>query len=407
MQQLSHVIELDPTSQQVNLFMRSAGIARFAFNWCLAEWQKEYRAGGKPNWMQLQKRFVSLVDAQFPWCRSVSSDTYYQPFRHVNQAFKNFFKRVGRYPRFKGKHSTPPTFKTGDVRQKEPGWVELPVLGRVRCKEDLRFDGRVISATVSADADRWTLSVFFELPDVKRKNTANRTVGVDLGLASFATFSDGTKVEAPKPLKANLKRLCRRSRRLSRKKKGSNRRKAAKFAVARLHRRIRNIRRDFLHNLSTKVVRENQTIALEDLSVSNMQKNRKLSRAIADVGWHEFKRQIVYKAVLHGRTVYLADRFFPSSKTCAECGAKHDALTLADRTFKCPHCGHEADRDVNAAINLRTLALRGNYARGEIKPLVLDGIAQAQAPRRNANSGVARKRAAKRDGAAIPPVPEE
>jgi putative transposase len=287
----------------------------------------------------------------------------------------------------------------------EDGKVYLPSIGYVRLKEQPRFKGRVVSSTVKADADRWTLTVLFDVPDRQYHlgHTGDRTIGVDVGLNSFATFSDGTKVEAPKPLKKNLKRLRRRQRTLSRRQKGSNRRKRAKLSVARLHRRIRNVRKDFLHTLTTKIVRENQTIAIEDLNVKGMLKNDKLSRAISDVGWFEFRRQLTYKSVLHGRTLFVADRFFPSSKKCSRCGLKKVDLTLADRTFVCPFCRHTEDRDVNAAKNLRTLAQRGTNARGELQALVLDGIIKHQPTRRNVNPG-ARKRA-KKDQGILSPIP--
>jgi len=367
---LAHVIALRPTPAQTTLFLKAAGCARLAFNWALAHWNSQYEAGEKPTWMTLQKAFVARIDADVPFLREIPSHAYAQPFRHLHQAFQRFSAWTGRRPRFTSKRRDQPTFKPGKVRC-SPGHVILPVIGAVRSCDELRWAGRVVSSTVHVDADRWTISVLCEVaeevaaPDPAGAPTT-AVVGIDLGLSTFATCSDGRRYDAPKPLRRSATRLKRASRRLSRRQPGSHRRQKARQRVARLHRRIRNIRNSFLHTLSTSIVRDNQTLVIEDLRIDNMVKNHRLARAISDAGWSEFRRQLVYKAVRHRRTLLVASGFYPSSKLRSQCENHKPSLTLADRVSDCTVCGNRMDRDLNAAMNVSTLALRGIDARGEL-----------------------------------------
>ena len=231
-------------------------------------------------------------------------------------------------------------------------------IGFVRMREGLRFQGKTLGATVSREADRWFVAVQVEVEDkpVQRENQA--PVGIDLGILHAATLSTGKHCDAPKSLAKNLKKLRRLSRRLSRKQKGSRNREKAKMHVARLHRRIANIRLDWTHKLTTNLTRRYGLIALEDLAVGNLMQNRHLSRAIADVGLGELRRQLEYKTPMRGGQVVFVDRFFPSSKACRQCGSKNTSLTLADRTFVCPACGHAEDRDLHASRNILRDGLR-------------------------------------------------
>ena len=391
---LAHVIALRPTPAQVTLFLKAAGCARLAYNWGLEQWTREYQAGGKPNWMALQKAFVARIAAEFPFMREVPSSAYYQPFRHLFQAFQRHFAGNARRPRFKSKHRDQPSFKAGKVRFGDQHII-LPVIGAVRSTEALRWAGRVVSSTVRADADRWTITILCDvaeaeaLPPPAPPTTA--VLGIDLGLRAFASCSDGRQILAPRPLRCYAKRLRRASRRLSRRQKGSRRRQAARQRVARIHRRIRNIRSAFLHPLSTSIVRDSQTIVIEDLHVRGMLKNHHLARAISDAGWSEFRRQLTYKSVRYRRTLLVAHSFFPSSKLCCRCGNRHPELALKDRVYDCSMCGNRMDRDLNAAKNLSTLAFRGIDARGELSALVVAGCLPVQPARRSVNSG-ARKR---------------
>lgn len=226
-------------------------------------------------------------------------------------------------------------------------------------RETLRFNGKIISATVSCVADRWFVSITVDtdqdqtLPEAKNQGA----VGVELGVSTLATLSTGEAIAGPKAHKALLSRLQRLSRSLSRKVKGSENRKKAKAKLARLHARISNIRSDSLHQLTSDLTSKFSLIDIEDLNVRGMMKNRHLSRAIADMGFFEFRRQLEYKTARRGGIVAVADRWYPSSKTCSCCGHKLTVLLLSMRNWTCPTCNAHHDRDVNAAINLRNMAV--------------------------------------------------
>jgi len=233
--------------------------------------------------------------------------------------------------------------------------VQLPRLGKLRLKEVPVTTGRILSATASKEAGTWfvSLAVETEIP----VPIQGEIVVIDLGLTAFATLSNGEKLTAPKPLAKHLRRLRRRSKEHSRKQKGSNNRKKSAVQLARLHRRIRNVRQDFLHKLTTTLAKTKQELVLESLNVSGMVQNGKLSRAIADVGWSEFRRQLGYKTRWYGSTLTFAGRFLATSKLCSGCGYQLEELPLAVRTWLCPECGASHDRDINAAMNLRKMAV--------------------------------------------------
>ena len=222
--------------------------------------------------------------------------------------------------------------------------------------EPLRFKGaKVLRATISRVADEWYVSITCELSDLKHLKPAKNhgRVGVDLGIGKLATLSDGHAFEAPRPLKESLRRLKRLQRKLSRAKRDGQNRKKLKMRIARLHARIANIRRNALHHLTAFLSANYSEVVIEDLNVRGMLANHKLARAIADIGFYEFRRQLDYKMALRGGVVIVADRYFPSSKLCRFCGGKHEQLKLSDREWVCPHCGRIIrSRDLNAALNL-------------------------------------------------------
>lgn len=237
--------------------------------------------------------------------------------------------------------------------------VQLPRLGSIHLKEEPAVQGRILSATVSREAGRWfvSLSVEMEMPDPAP--VRGPAAGIDVGLKHFATIAAGEavqKIEAPRPLGRYLRVLRRRQRRHSRKLKGSRNRRKSAQRLARLHQRIRNVRQDFLHKLSTHLTKTKSVIVVEDLNVSGMLRNRHLARHIADCGWGAFRRMLEYKSVWYGSKLVAANRFFPSSKTCSACGHLLEKLPLGVREWDCPGCGTHHDRDENAARNLLTLA---------------------------------------------------
>ena len=362
---IAHKIALDPNNGQATDFARAAGTARFAYNWALAEWQRQYEACKadaslpKPSHMALRRQLNSIKAEQFPWMLEVTKNAPQMAIVQLGAAFKNFFAGRAQYPKFREKGLHDRFSLTNDQFSINASRIRIPNLGWVRMRETLRFTGKIMSATVSRVADRWFVSITVDAPDsLPPPHAENQgAVGVDLGISALATLSTGEKVEGPKAHKALLCRLQRLSRGLSRKVKGSENRKKTKVKLSRLHARIGNVRSDSLHQLTTDLTRRFHTIGIEDLNVRGMVKNRHLSRAVSDMGFFEFRRQLDYKAARRGGMIVVADRWYPSSKTCSCCGHKLETLPLSVREWTCPECGSVQDRDVNAAINLRNLAV--------------------------------------------------
>ena len=351
----SHKIALDPTDAQRAYFRRACGVARFTFNWALAEWKKQHAAGAKPSGPALKKQFNAIRHVDFTWSGEVLRDATAQPFANLQRAYQNFFAKRGKHPTFKKKGCHDSFYIANDKFSVEGEKIRIPHIGWVRMCEALRFEGRIQSAVVSRTAHRWFVAIAVEVPDqlITRENQA--VVGVDLGIKALATLSTGESILAPKPLKTSLGKLRQLSRRVARKQKGSANRAKAIRRLSRLHYRIACVRNDALHKLTTGLVSRFGTVVIEDLNVKGMVKNRCLARAISDLGFGEFRRQIEYKAASNGVKIVVADRWFPSSKTCADCGFVVDILPLSVREWVCHICGVVHDRDVNAAINLEKL----------------------------------------------------
>ncbi|MDD2729532.1 RNA-guided endonuclease TnpB family protein [Malikia sp.] len=379
---IAHQIALDPNNAQATYLARAAGVARFAYNWALAEWKRQYEAHKldltlpKPSQAALRRQLNAVKREQFPWMLEVTKNAPQMAIIQLGQAFQNFFAGRAKYPQFRKKGQHDRFSLSNDQFSLDDSRIRIPNLGWVRMRETLRFAGKILSATVSCVADRWLVSITVDTQDnshlpqaenepqdenqVKgefRRSQDQGAVGVDLGVKALATLSTGESIPGPKPHQALLNRLRRLSRSLSRKQKGSANRKKAKARLAKLHARIANIRSDALHQLTTDLTRRFHTIGIEDLNVKGMVRNRSLARSIADMGFFEFRRQLDYKAAMRGGQVIVADRWYPSSKTCSGCGHRLDELPLSAREWTCPHCGANHDRDVNAAINLRNLAV--------------------------------------------------
>lgn len=362
---VAHKIALDPTNKQRTLMAKSAGTARFAYNWALGEWQKQYKNGEKPNETNLRKQLNSIKKSEYPWMSEVSKNSPQQAIKNLGSAFNRFFKGLGKYPKFKKKGmddsfraDNGPPKKGSDAVKVSGKTIKLPVIGKVRMRENLRFSGQIKSVTVSLQAGRWFASISVDVNSVTKPPAKNQgPVGVDLGIKSLATLSTGKTIDSPKPYRRMIKLLKRRQRRLSKKKKGSNNRRKAVLKVQKLHAKIANIRLEALHQLSHSLTRDHQLIGIEDLNVKGMMANEKLARSIADMGFGEFKRQLTYKSEQRGAVLYVADRWFPSSKLCSKCGWKNEDLKLSDRSWVCESCETEHDRDLNAAINLRDIAV--------------------------------------------------
>ncbi|MCL0101380.1 transposase [Peptococcaceae bacterium] len=275
-----------------------------------------------------------------------------EALRDLDRAFKNFFKGRANFPKFKKKGVHDSFRFTGTIKV-FPKHVQLPRLGKIRVKEKTtKCKGRILSTTVSREADRWyvSLTVTVEIPDPAP--IVGEPVGIDVGLKHFAVLSTEEKIEAPKSLEKNLKRLRRLSQQHSKKQKGSNNRRKSAIKLARLHRRIRNQRKDFLHKLSTRLAKTKPVIVIEDLAVKNMIKNCRLSRHIADAGWGEFKRMLEYKTKWYESKLVVVPKFYPSSRMCSGCGYILPDMKLSIRYWVCPKCGIYHDWDINAAQNL-------------------------------------------------------
>ena len=352
----AHRIALDPTVEQGIALARACGVARFTYNWALAEWNKRHAAGEKVSANGLKKEWNALKREQFPWVMDSPKDANGRPFVNLDIAFQRFFKKKAKHPVFKKRGQHDSFYVSNDKFDVAGKIVRLPVIGEIRLREALRFTGKIVAGGVSLEAGNWFLSIRVQ-SEAEKLPVSDKAVGVDLGLKTAVVCSDGQTFDAPKPLKANLQKLRRLSKSHSRKQKGSSNRKKSQHRLARLHARIKNIRRDWSHKVTTQLIRENQTICLEDLNVKGMMANRRLSRAISDVGWYELRRQLTYKAEWYGREVRFIGRFLPSSKTCSNCGCRKDTLALSERVFRCTDCGFELDRDLNAARNILAAGL--------------------------------------------------
>ncbi len=361
---MGHRVALDLTDRQRTYCARASGTARFAYNWALAEWQRRHKARladptlPAPSDVRLRRDLNALKRADFPWMFEVTKCAAQEAIIDLGAAFRAFFEGRGRHPRFKkrGVHDSfcaaneAGTFRTDGRR------LRLPVIGWVRMREAVRFTGTLKRVTVAREADRWFASILVEMADPAPLDLPRRSVGVDLGVATLATLSDGTTIAGPKAHKALLGRLRRTNRSLSRKRKGSANRRKARARLGRLHARIANIRRDATHQVTTMLARTFSRIGIEDLHVRGMARNRSLARSVMDGGFGEFRRQLIYKARMTGATIVVADRWYPSSKTCSCCGSVKAGLALSQRLYACDTCGHAVDRDLNAAINLERLA---------------------------------------------------
>jgi putative transposase len=345
------------------MLAKTFGCARVVHNDAIRLRQDLYKQGEKISDTELQKRVITQAKLTIErcWLSDVGCDPLIQSLRDACQALKNFFKslkgeRKGRKvgsPKFKKKHSEQSIRFTTNGFSVKPNSVYLAKIGCVRVKWSRDLPSEPSSVTIIKDAaNRYFASFVCEVEPVSLK-PINDGVGIDLGLTTFATLSTGEKVLSPKPLAKSLKRLRRAQKRFSRKVKGSKRRELARRKVARIHARIKDQRTDFLHQLSTRIVRENQAIVLEDLNVSGMVKNRKLSRAISDAGWYSFRQMIEGKSIRYGRNFQVISRWEPTSQRCSSCGQLGGKKPLDVREWTCLHCGATHDRDLNAAINIQ------------------------------------------------------
>lgn len=382
---LSHKIELIANNKQKTHFRKAFGCSRLAYNWGLAKWQEYYKQGIKKSHLDLKKEFNAIKKTEFPFVYEVSKYATQQPFLNLNLAFQKFFRDLKQgkvsYPRFKKKRDNAGSYYIGGDQvvlsdsnknskkyQKlhtdtKAQYLKVPNLGYVKLAEKVRFNGKINSVTISQQGDKFYASFSLSIPQAEFKTAPHSDLGlgIDIGIQSMVSLSNGLELKAPKPLAKLSRKLVRLSRQLSKKQhpkiKGDKTTKSANYKKAslklsKLHKRIANIRTDFLHKLTSTLIKHSGYFCLEDLNVTGMMANRRLAKSVADVSFYEFRRQLEYKSTYNHRWIEYVDRWYPSSKKCSQCGEIKPNLTLAERTYECEHCHCVLDRDYNAALNL-------------------------------------------------------
>jgi putative transposase len=349
----AHKIRLNPTAEQDTYFMQAAGPARYAYNWAVAAWREVQ--GTKPTALELKKQF----NAQKPaWAYEVTQCAAEGAFTDLGTALTNFDEKRAEEPRFKKRSQGHFGFKLNHDKFEVVGhWVKIPKLGLVNMAEKLRYTGKIMGAVISREADGWSISIHVERPDQPTLPQAGEC-GLDAGLLRLATLSDGTFFENLRPLRSLLDRLATLQRVFARKQLGSRHRARLKAKIARLHKRIRNIRHDILHKLTTWMAEHYGFVAVEDLHVKGLTQNHCLALSLSDAALGHLLDLLESKVLGANAQIVKVDRFFPSSKRCVNCNHKRDDLTLSDRIFVCPNCAFTADRDHNAAMTILKEGLR-------------------------------------------------
>ena len=364
-----------PTPEQELNLAKTFGCARFAYNYMLRQradawFQRQEKIG----YHETSAMLTALKkQSEFAWLNEVSSVPVQQSLRHLQTAFGNFFSRRNKYPTFKKKDGAQSAEYTTSAFKWDGKTLSIAKNGalNIRFSRTIPKAAIVTTVTVSKDtAGRYFVSMLCT-DQVQAKTPIEAKVGIDLGLSHFAILSTGEKIAAPNTFRKNEEKLAKLQRRLAKKTKGSANRKKAKLKVAKLHAKIADSRKDFLHKLSTRLVNENQVIAIETLAVSNMQKNHFLAKSIADASWSEFVRQLEYKALWYGRELVGIDRWYPSSKRCSDCGHTVAKMPLNVREWSCPECGTIHDRDINAARNVLAAGLAVSALGESVNPVCM------------------------------------
>ncbi len=361
-QKRAYQYRIYPTDEQKQMLARTFGCARFVYNWALRlRTDAYYQEQKRVSYAQTSAMLTDLKkQPEYAWLNDVSCVPTQQALRHLDQAFRNFFEGRASYPTFKSKHGEQAAEYTTSAFKWDGTTLTLAKMDApldVVWSRPLPKGAKPTTVTVTKDqASRYFVSILVE-EDIKPLPVINNMVGIDLGLKSMVVLSTGEAVGNPRFFRKDEKKLAKAQRRLAKKKKGSKNRAKARLKVARTHAKIADRRKNYQHQLSTRIIRENQVICIESLTVKNMLKNHSLAKSISDVGWGEFVRQLEYKAAWYGRTLVKIDKWYPSSKRCHMCGHVLATLSLDERFWTCPQCKTFHDRDMNAAKNVLAAGL--------------------------------------------------
>jgi putative transposase len=374
--QKSIKVRIYPRESDKELLAKHFGVRRFIYNKFLEIREKEYRENGKTlNYNDCCALVTQMKkDPSFAWLKEVNAQSIQAALKDLDNSYKRFFRKISKFPKFKTKRDTKQSFKVPQsfIIDWEAKTLKIP-----KFKKPFKFRGsytgvpvKINSVTISRNATgKYFASIQGEF-EIEQKKSTGEIIGVDLGIKSLLVDSNGKEIENGRFLQKHLKRLKYLNRQLSKKKKGLKSREKARIELAIQHEKVVNQRNNYLHQVSSKLINENQVIVLEDLVVKNMIKNRRLAQAISDVSWGSLVSMLKYKAAWHGRQIILIDRWFPSSKTCSCCGHVLEELNLDVREWTCPSCGEHHDRDVNAAKNILQQGLKvlsGLGAKSDVK----------------------------------------